>query len=365
VPRNLSGTYVLPANSWNPAIPDTTITAEDWNSTADDLALALTQSIASNGETTTTQPIPFAQGLLASSGLLATPGIAFIGDANTGFYRPAADQLSGVCGGVAFMVATSTGVTFPLGASISGGTVQIANGTVTAPSLSFASDTNTGLYRVGADSIGLTCAGANVLVLATTGATVTGALTVSTNLTANGNVILGDAGTDTVTVNGAATFASTATFTGTLTANGNAVLGSDNADTLTVNAVATFVADTILADTAPTSVRSAGFRGAPLETQDANYSFGLPDAGQTIRHTSGSAHAWTIEPDSTTNFPIGTTIVIRNVGSGIVTLTRGSGVVLRIGGVTTDSNKSFAQWGLATLLKEAADTWVVSGAGVT
>lgn len=361
MPRNSSGTYVLPANSWNPAIPDTTITAEDWNATADDLALALTTSIASDGQTTTTQPIPFAQGMLASSGLLATPGIAFIGDANTGFYRPGADQLSGVCGGVAFMVATSSGVSFPLGASFSGGTIAVSDGTVSAPTLTFVSDPNTGFYRAGADSIGMTCNGANVLVLSTSGAALTGALTVSTNLTVtgtatvNGNTTIGDAGSDTLTVNAAASFGTTVGITGAAT------FGA----LVTINAATVHNGSVTLPDAGAASQFEAGYRGAPITTQDAAYSFGLADAGQTIRHTSATPHAWTIEPDGTTDFPIGTTIVLRNVGSGAVTITRGSGVALRIGGVSTDSNKTMAQWGLATLLKEAADTWVISGAGVT
>lgn len=61
--RDGNGVYDLPANSWNPAVEGTEISAPDWNDTANDLADAITQSIASDGQTVTTQAIPFAQGI--------------------------------------------------------------------------------------------------------------------------------------------------------------------------------------------------------------------------------------------------------------------------------------------------------------
>ena len=62
---------------------------------------------------------------------------------------------------------------------------------------------------------------------------------------------------------------------------------------------------------------------------------------------------------------IGSTIVLRNIGSGTVTLARGSGVALRSAGSTTDANKSLAQWAFATIVMEANDAWVISGTGVS
>jgi hypothetical protein len=356
--RNGSGSYIPPASTWNPAIDGTVISADDWNALLADMAAALTGSIASDGQTPTSAAIPFANGVYISSGDLATPSLAFVGDVNTGIYRPAADQMALVCGGVAVLTATASGVTF---GSLSVTTLLTGNGTVGAPAIAATADTNTGLYFPAADEVGLVTGGVARLLGTGTGVGVTGNLSASGNLAITGTTAL----TGAVTITAAATLNDALTVAGVATFNGNTVIGNADTDTLTVNAVATFTADTILDDTAPTSTRSAGFRGAPVETQDVAYSFTLPDAGQTIRHTSGSAHAWTIEPDATTNFPIGTTIVVRNIGTGAVTITRGSGVVLRIGGTSTDSNKTLAQWGLATLLKEAADTWVISGAGVT
>lgn len=110
---------------------------------------------------------------------------------------------------------------------------------------------------------------------------------------------------------------------------------------------------------------SAGWRATPITTKDTDATFAMDDSGRTWRHTSGSAHAYTIPPNSSVAYPIGTVLVIRNVGSGAVTLTRGSGVALRIAGTSTDSNKVVTQWGYVSLLKEDTNTWVATGAGIS
>jgi hypothetical protein len=86
-------------------------------------------------------------------------------------------------------------------------------------------------------------------------ATVGGGLTVTGAATLNGNVTVGDASADTVTVNGTTTFAGaavTTTFagnsqvggnlgvTGSAGFNGNVILGDASADTVTVNGTTTF-----------------------------------------------------------------------------------------------------------------------------
>ena len=117
----------------------------------------------------------------------------------------------------------------------------------------------------------------------------------------------------------------------------------------------------------PTTIAtdSIGYRGAPFNTKDVNYTLVLVDAGKTIAHSSGSAHAWTIPPNSTVALPIGTVILVYNSGAGAVTLTRGVGVSLRFAGSSTDANFTLAQWGMGSLTKVGSDSWVVNGAGIT
>ena len=110
---------------------------------------------------------------------------------------------------------------------------------------------------------------------------------------------------------------------------------------------------------------SIGLRSAALNTQDAVYTLVLSDSGKTIFHSSATAHAWTVPPNSSVAYPTGTVIVLVNVGSGAVTVTRGSGVALRIAGTSTDKDVALAQHGIATLLKTATNSWYVSGAGIS
>jgi len=169
MPRNGSGSYTPPSNTWNPATPDTAILSDDWNSTLSDMSTAISQSLASDGQTTASTVIPFAQGITVSDGLLATPSIAAISDPNTGVYFPAADQIAIVVGGVAVITSTSSTVTFPVGVSFSG-----------SPSI-------------------------------------TGNLTLTGNLTVNGNSTIGNAPGDTLTVAATGTFTGNQTFSGTIT----------------------------------------------------------------------------------------------------------------------------------------------------
>lgn len=108
-----------------------------------------------------------------------------------------------------------------------------------------------------------------------------------------------------------------------------------------------------------------GFRGVPINTQSGAYAFVKDDMGRCVRHDHGSAHAWTIAPYATSDIPIGAAITVRNGGAGIVTLTRGAGVALRISGSATDANVALAANGMATLLHEALNTWVVAGSGLS
>jgi hypothetical protein len=95
--------------------------------------------------------------------------------------------------------------------------LELANGSVGTPALSFDSDTDCGLYRIGTNNIGLGVNGANVLNIQTTGLSVVGTL----SSTGNGSV------GGTLGVTGATTLSSTLS-SGAITSSGNITLsGSD------------------------------------------------------------------------------------------------------------------------------------------
>lgn len=65
--------------------------------------------------------------------------------------------------------------------SIKGG--MLADGTASAPAFTWSSDLNSGIYRIGADNLGVAVGGAKILDIAATGAAVTGTLTSTGALT--------------------------------------------------------------------------------------------------------------------------------------------------------------------------------------
>ncbi len=104
------------------------------------------------------------------------------------------------------------------------------------------------------------------------------------------------------------------------------------------------------------------FWNLPFNLQNSNYTLALTDRGKVVNCTSGSP-TWTIPPSIWT---VGDTVNFRvGVGAGTVSLIRGSGVSCYLAGGTSNSARTLAAGALGTAIMEAADTWVVSGAGIT
>jgi hypothetical protein len=103
---------------------------------------------------------------------------------------------------------TATSTTITAGTTLTAGTLVLSgNGAVGAPAWTFTSDTDSGVYRIGADNIGVAVNGAKVLDVATTGLAVTGALSATTSISAatvTGNMVATqsdqETGTSTTTV---------------------------------------------------------------------------------------------------------------------------------------------------------------------
>jgi hypothetical protein len=85
-------------------------------------------------------------------GTVGAPAFSFVNDTDTGVYRQGANDMRLVSGGVARLIITDTG-------NYSRVTIGLADGGAGAPSLSFENDADTGLFRFAADSIGFTAAG--------------------------------------------------------------------------------------------------------------------------------------------------------------------------------------------------------------
>lgn len=168
------------------------------------------------------------------------------------------------------------------------------------------------------------------------------------------NIGLGDAATKNVGTSGSAVPLLNANLSWSGTQNYSGTVTFASAVNLTG------AEDVRLTKSSRTSIAddSIGYLGAPQNVQDANYTLTLDDAGKGLTHTSGSAHAWTVPPNSAVAFPIHTTIVFDNLGAGLVTVTRGAGVTIRTNGSSTSADQTLAQYFMRTLYKVDTNTWM-------
>jgi hypothetical protein len=92
--------------------------------------------------------------------------------------------------------------------------------------------------------------------------------------------------------------------------------------------------------------------------KSASYTLSLlAERDSMIEFDSASAMTLTIPADSTVNYPIGTTIDILQTNTGQVTVAAAGGVTAN----ATPGLKLRTRWSSATLMKRAANTWVVYG----
>jgi hypothetical protein len=88
-------------------------------------------------------------------GVIGTPSLSFSSDTDTGVYRPASNDMSFVCGAAEIFRINAGGV-FPRLNTLA------PDGAVGTPAFSFNSDTNTGVYRAGSDDVAVAAGGAEV-----------------------------------------------------------------------------------------------------------------------------------------------------------------------------------------------------------
>ena len=177
------------------------------------------------------------------------------------------------------------------------------------------------------------------------------------------------------TANIAVTLAATATALATgRTIGGVSFDGTANIDLPGVNAAGnqntsgTAATVTGAAQTAITSVGTltsltvSGGLVAPLQINaqtGTTYTFVIGDAGKLVTSSNGSAQTFTVPPNSSVAFTVGTQIMVQNIGSANCTLAQGSGVTIQ----SKDSNKEIdGQYAAATLIKTATDVWSLIGA---
>jgi hypothetical protein len=74
MPRNGSGSYSAPINSWNPAVNNVPATPTDWQAQLNDIVAALTQSVSKDGQTTMSGNLPMGSNKLTGLGVGSAVG---------------------------------------------------------------------------------------------------------------------------------------------------------------------------------------------------------------------------------------------------------------------------------------------------
>ena len=149
----------------------------------------------------------------------------------------------------------------------------------------------------------------------------------------------------------------------------DALVWDSSAESLTITGTnaqtALAVADgnaTFADDVTVTGTVTAGAVVAPLAINaqsGTTYTFVIADAGKLVTSDNGSAQAFTVPPNSSVAFVVGSQIIVQNINTANCTLAEGSGVTIN----SKDSNKEIdGRYAAATLIKTATDAWSLIGA---
>ena len=117
----------------------------------------------------------------------------------------------------------------------------------------------------------------------------------------------------------------------------------------------------------PPEQLAVAFGKVPVKNVSVAYTFALADAQHMVVHPTSDATAriWTIPANAAVAFPIGTTIQIRvKSGAGAISLAITTDT-LRVAGSGSTGSRTIAANGLATITKETATEWVISGVGIS
>lgn len=170
-----SGAIIAPAGSAaSPAIRLTTADVDTglYQVAADQLGIATGGVLRCDISTTAiTSTLP----LTVPAGTVTAPSIVFANDADSGLYSPAAAQVAIAINGAQRFLVTAGVITSSL-------EHYFPDGTATTPSISNTGDTNTGLYFPAADQVGISTGGAVRMTITTTLVTVDAASTLQVTL---------------------------------------------------------------------------------------------------------------------------------------------------------------------------------------
>ena len=105
---------------------------------------------------------------------------------------------------------------------------------------------------------------------------------------------------------------------------------------------------------------SAGsLRNLPQVSKSSAYTLIASDTGKHVSISSGGVTV------ASGVFSIGDVVTIYNNSSSSQTITQGSSVTLRQAGTSNTGNRTLAEYGVATIMCVASNTFAISGAGLS
>ena len=127
--------------------------------------------------------------MLAPAGTVSLPSYSFSSDPDTGIYRVSANSLGISCGGVLTSTFDTTGLI------MNNLPINCRGGTLSAPGILFASETTTGIYRSASNTMAFSCSSSKILEISASTITVlASAGTATTCALSFGNGVLGSTG---------------------------------------------------------------------------------------------------------------------------------------------------------------------------
>ncbi|MBD3748497.1 MAG: hypothetical protein IE931_03280 [Sphingobacteriales bacterium] len=96
----------------------------------------------------------------------------------------------------------------------------------------------------------------------------------------------------------------------------------------------------------------------PINNQTASYTLVLADNNKVVETNVATANNLTIPANSSVPFPVGTQIIVHQLGAGQTTFVAGSGVTIR---QRQGFTKTAGKYALCSLIKRATDEWLLGG----
>ena len=107
---------------------------------------------------------------------------------------------------------------------------------------------------------------------------------------------------------------------------------------------------------------AVGYKGLPFNNKSGDYTLAASDMGKYIFSSNTGAQAITIPTG--TGIPVGAAVTLVNNGTTAITFVL-TGITFYKAGTSATYSGTLGVRGMATLLKVAADTWYISGAGLS